>query len=80
MTNEPSSYPCKSCGHPEQAHFIFEENYGGWVWDDNVGHEVWVEEQQPRPVCDSCGSDCIFEQMTNLEYLEWKYDQLQNPL
>jgi hypothetical protein len=63
--------PCK-CSHVEEVHFIFEETVGGWQWLDDVGHEVWVEEPYPRPVCDECGTDCIFEEMTNLEYLEWK--------
>lgn len=65
-------YPCKICHHPEEDHFIFEETAGGYVFLEDVGHEVWQEEPYPRPVCNACGSDCIFEQMTNLDFLEWK--------
>ena len=68
--------PCK-CGHVEAWHFVYEETYGQWMENDDVGHEVWVESPYPRPVCDECKSDCIFDQMTNLEFLEWKYDNHQ---
>jgi hypothetical protein len=67
-------YPCKVCLHNEVEHFIYTETHGWWEWLDDVGHEVWREEPYPRPVCNTCNNDCIFEPMTNLEYLEWCYD------
>jgi len=70
-----SNFPCQ-CGHLFTAHG--EEGgsyYGGWEIDSE-GRENWREEQtQPMPVCYECGPNfCSFKQMTNLEYLEWKYD------
>lgn len=72
--DESNNFPCMVCGHYDKAHYIHTESNGAWVYLDDVGHEVWQEEQYPRPVCDFCQDDCIFEQMTNLEYLEWKHD------
>lgn len=69
--SEECPLPCKYCSHPGEQHFIFEDTAGGWVYNADVGHEVWVTEPYPRPVCNLCKLDCIFEEMTNLEYLEW---------
>lgn len=78
MNETPNKFPCKFCFHDEKEHFIFDDSCGHWEYLADVGHEVWVEEPYARPVCNSCGSDCIFEEMTNLDYLEWKYDTNRN--
>ena len=72
MTEYKNQYPCKTCHHPEEDHFEFDDIAGQWMYNDDVGHEVWVESPYPRLVCNSCGNDCEFVKMTNLDYLEWK--------
>ena len=75
MSDELNNFPCR-CGHLLEAHGDVPEEYGGgWHFDKN-DKEYWEDPQvQPRPVCFDCGPyDCQFEQMTNLEYLEWKYN------
>jgi len=70
-------FPCK-CGHLLTIHG--EEGQGSYYggWDiDSEGNEVWREEQeQPMPVCYACGpAFCNFEEMDNLEFLEWKNEE-----
>lgn len=74
MNEVQFSYPCK-CGHEKLNHFEYNDSSGGWIFNKDVGHEVWMEESYPRPVCDLCNNDCSFEQMNGLEYLEWKYNE-----
>jgi hypothetical protein len=72
IENAEPVLPC-ICGHRIIAHGEVEEVAGQWQWDDDHKEEVWQEELYPRPVCFDCGPyDCIFQEMTNLEYLEWK--------
>lgn len=72
--NDQNNHPCR-CGHFLEAHFEDIAQYGGWEYLDDVGEEVWREESYPRPMCGKCEDDCLYEQMTNLEYLEWKYEE-----
>jgi hypothetical protein len=72
-------HPC-ICGHLITAHG--EEGgsyYGGWDMNSE-GNEVWREEQeQPQPVCYECGPNfCVFVEMDNLEFLEWKSETKSN--
>lgn len=74
--NDPI-FPC-ICGHILSSHGEITEVEGKWEWDMEGETEVWVESPYPRPVCWDCGPyDCIFNEMTNLEYLEWKSDNHQ---
>jgi hypothetical protein len=74
--SETTVLPCK-CGHVLEAHGEVTEVEGQWQYDSEE-NEVWVESPYPRPVCWDCGPyDCIFTEMTNLEYLEWAYDKNQ---
>jgi hypothetical protein len=68
-----SNFPCK-CGHFYDVHDVIERHYGWYEWLDDVGHEVWREEEESYPVCTVCDTVCYYEQMNNLEYLEWKND------
>jgi len=73
MNSEPI-FPCK-CGHILQDHGSVTEHPGYWDFDYE-GNEIWVEGSQDRPVYWACGPyDCEFEQMTNLEFLEWKANE-----
>ena len=75
MTDEQNNFPCK-CGHSLELDYDYEKVQGNWVWLEDVREEVWQEDRYPYSVCDGCGPyDCQFEQMTNLDYLEWKYEQ-----
>jgi hypothetical protein len=65
-------FPC-ICGHSITAHGTYEDEQRGWAWDDDHREEVEVSSSIERPVCYECGpADCIFVEMTNLEYLEFK--------
>jgi hypothetical protein len=57
------------------SHGVVDESIGRYEWLDDVGHEVWREDTYPRWICSDCNNDCQFEQMTNLDYLEWKADE-----
>jgi hypothetical protein len=76
MSNE-CPLPCKICFHPGEQHFVFEDTVTEWLFNEDVGHEVEVNSPYPRPVCNECSRDCVFEEMTNLEFVEWKYDNHQ---
>jgi hypothetical protein len=76
--NEQSNYPCK-CGHEYQDHGEEGFDRGGYVFLEDVGHEVWQEHIERYPVCYMCNNECYWQQMNNLEYLEWKYDSNRNP-
>lgn len=78
MNEEQRKFPCKFCFHDEKEHFEYDQIYGQWEYLEDVGHEVWREEHNRRPMCKLCNSDCIFDSMGNLEYLEWLYD-IHNP-
>lgn len=70
-------HPC-ICGHKMEKHFDYEETYSDWIFHEDVGHEVEVQTSYPRPVCSSCNTDCLFQEMDNLEFLEWKDATIQN--
>lgn len=65
-------FPCKFCFHAGEQHFIFEDTCAEWIFDAELGREVEVFSPYPRPVCNLCSLDCEFEEMGNLEFLEWK--------
>ena len=72
ISNPNPVFPC-ICGHSITAHGIYEDEQGGWAWDDDHREEVEIRTRYERPVCYECGpNDCTFIEMTNLEYLEFK--------
>lgn len=72
-------YPCR-CGHPLNTHGTIDQPYTNRAYHEDLKEWVEAEASFTRDICTGCDTDCCFEPMTNLEYMEWKYDQLQNPL
>ena len=75
MTDEEiiNNIPCK-CNHDELSHYIVEQSYGWNEYDHTTGVDRYMEEVEPLPVCGDCNKQCIFDRMTALEYIQWKYE------
>lgn len=74
-----NNYPCK-CGHLIENHEVVDVEYGGYYRDleDGEGGHSYEPQYKSVFICSTCDSECGFELMNNLEYLEWKYDTNRN--
>jgi hypothetical protein len=63
--------PC-ICGHSHLAHGTETETSERYEWDDDHRQEIRALQRYPQPVCYECDRECLFTEMTNLEYIEFK--------
>ena len=73
MNDNPNPvFPCR-CGHSITAHDTLEVDQGGYEdLDDGEGGYAWRPDWKQCFVCLPCDLECNYEQMNNLEYLEYK--------
>lgn len=75
MIQESNNFPCK-CGHIYLVHGVVDEDRGGYSnLDDGEVGQFWESYFVQVWVCFDCSKECEFEQMSNLEFLEWKHEQ-----